>query len=214
MIRVGIAEAHEVIRAGIRSVLEAADDIEIAGEACDGDGALHLVRTQAPSVLTLGLAMQGVRGTNLIREIRQTCPLSRILVVTRSSRASVASLCFAAGASGFVVKTSPTHELLAAVRKVASGRVYINLEAAGEFFPDTTEAAGSLLHERLTPTELHTFLRIACGQTVGEIAGTLCVSPKTVSTHRANIMGKMGLRSDADLVRYAIAYKLVPDDDP
>ncbi|WP_336601792.1 helix-turn-helix transcriptional regulator [Paraburkholderia bengalensis] len=75
-------------------------------------------------------------------------------------------------------------------------------------------AEGSLPHERLTPTEVHIFLRIACGQTVSEIARTLGISPKTASTHRTNIIGKMGLHSDVDLVRYAVVYKLVPDDDP
>ncbi|MEI6002117.1 response regulator transcription factor [Paraburkholderia bengalensis] len=164
-------------------------------------------------MLTLGLAMQGVSGTHLIREIRQTGQMSRIVVVTRSSKANVARLCFAAGASGFVVKTSSAHELLAAVRKVASGGIYVNLEAADEPMLDAV-AEGSLPHERLTPTEVHIFLRIACGQTVSEIARTLGISPKTASTHRTNIIGKMGLHSDVDLVRYAVVYKLVPDDDP
>lgn len=213
MIRVGIAEAHTVVRAGIRSVLEVAHDIEIAGEASDGDSALDLVQTESLAVLTLGLAMRGVSGTHLIREIKRTGQVPRIVVVTRSSQANVARLCFAAGASGFVVKTSPAHELLAAVRKVASGGIYVNLEAADEPMLDAA-AEGGLPHERLTPTELHIFLRIACGQTVSEIARTLGISPKTISTHRTNIIGKMGLRSDVDLVRYAVVYKLVADDDP
>ena len=214
MIRVGIAEAHAIVRARIRSVLEAAGDIEVAGEASDGDGAMRLVRTESPAVLTLGLAMQGASGTDLIREIRRTGQLPRIVVVTRFSKASVASQCFAAGASGFVVKTSPAHELLAAVRTVASGGVYINLAASDEPMLDTAAAESGLPHERLTPMELHIFLRIACGQTAVDIAATLGVSPKTVTTHRTNIMRKMRLRSDVDLVRYAIVYKLVPDDDP
>jgi len=214
MIRVAIAEAHAIMRAGIRNLLEAAGDIEVVGEASDGDGALHLVRTESPAVLTLGLVMQGVSGTDLIREIRRAGQLPRIVVVTRSSKASVASKCFTAGASGFVVKTSPAHELLAAVRKVASGGVYVNLTASDEPMLDAAAAEGGLPHERLTHTELHIFLRIACGQTAVDIATAIGISAKTVSTHRTNILRKMGLRSDVDLVRYAIVYKLVPNDDP
>ncbi|MBB3005308.1 DNA-binding NarL/FixJ family response regulator [Paraburkholderia tropica] len=214
MIRVGIAEAHTVVREGIRSALEAAGDIEVAGEASDGDGTLHLVRTESPAVLTLGLAMQGVSGTDLIRKIRRAGPLPRIVVVTRRSETTVASLCFAAGASGFVVKTSPAHELLAAIRKVASGGVYVNLAPSDEPMLDEVAAESSLPHERLTSTELHIFLRIACGQTAADIAATLGTSPKTISSHRTNIIRKMRLRSDVDLIRYAIVYKLVPDDDP
>jgi len=213
MIRVGIVEAHAVMRAGIRGVLEAAGDIEVAGEASDGDGALNLVRTESPAVLTLGLVMQGVSGIDLIREIRRAGQLPRIIVVTRYSKASIASQCFASGASGFVVKTGPAHELLAAVRKVAAGGVYVNLAASDEPMLDAAAESG-LPHERLTHTELNIFLRIACGQKAVDVAATLGMSPKTVSTHRTNILRKMGLRSDVDLVHYAIVYKLVPDDDP
>jgi len=142
MIRVAIADAHAIMRAGIRNVLEAAGDIEVVGEASDGDGTQHLVRTESPAVLTLGLVMQGVSGTDLIREIRRAGQLPRIVVVTRHSKASVASQCFAAGASGFVVKTSPAHELLAAVRKVASGGVYVNLAASDEPMLDAAAESG------------------------------------------------------------------------
>ncbi|WP_434666710.1 response regulator transcription factor [Paraburkholderia sp. A3BS-1L] len=214
MIRVGIVEAHAIMRAEIRNALEAAGDIEVAGEASDGDGALQLVRTESPAVLTLGLVMQRTSETDLIREIRRAGQSPRIVVVTRSSIPSVASQCFAAGASGFVVKTGPAHELLAAVRRVASGGVYVNLTASAEPILDATAAGSGLPHERLTHTELHILLRIACGQTAADIATILGVSPKTVSTHRANILRKMALRSDGDLVRYATVYKLVPDDDP
>ncbi|WP_434716963.1 response regulator [Paraburkholderia sp. A2RO-4L] len=111
MIRVGIVEAHAIMRAGIRNALEAAGDIAVAGEASDGDGALQLVRTESPAVLTLGLVMQGMSGTDVIREIRRAGQSPRIVVVTKSSKPSVASQCFAAGVSGFVVKTGPAHEL-------------------------------------------------------------------------------------------------------
>ncbi|MFX1767851.1 response regulator transcription factor [Paraburkholderia sp. A1RI-2L] len=213
MIRVGIAEAHAVTRAGIRHVLETAGDMNVVGEASDGDGTLRLARTESPILLTLGLAMHGLSGTDLIREVRRAGPLARIVVVSRFSTASVANLCFAAGASGFVVKSSPAHELLAAIRKVASGGVYVNLSQSDEPMLNTAAADGGLPHERLTPTELHVLLRIACGQTAVDIAATLDVSPKTVSSHRSNIIRKMRLRSDADLTRYAIHHKLVPDED-
>lgn len=211
MIRVGVAEAHVIVRAGVRSVLETAGDIAVVGEASDGESTLHLVRTESPAVLTLGLVMQGLSGMHLIREIRQASPLPRIVVVTRSTKTRVASQCFAAGASGFVAKTSPAHELLAAVRKVASGDVYVSLPASRDLMLDVLAADGGLPHERLTPTELDIFLRIACGQTAAEIAGILGVSPKTVSAHHTNIIRKTGLGSDAELVRYAIVHKLVPD---
>ncbi|WP_321870654.1 response regulator transcription factor [Paraburkholderia tropica] len=213
MIRVGIADEHAIIRVGIRSALELAGGFDIVGEASDGDGTLRLVTHSSPDILTLGLAMSGLRGEHLIREIRRSVQSPKVLVVTKYSAPGVARECLAAGASGFVTKNSPAHELIAALRKIAGGGVYINLSGRIETQVDAATSRG-LPHERLTATEMRIFQRIACGQSGVEIATTMDISQKTVSTHRANIIRKMELRNDIDLIRYAIAYKLVPDDDP
>lgn len=213
MIKLAIADAHAVIRTGVRSVVERTGDIEVVGEAFDGDSTMALVQSTEVHVLTLGLAMPGLHGVELIKEIRGNTPSLRILVLTMYPKDTDATRSFRAGASGFLVKSSPADELLKAIRKVASGGLYINRTTAIDPTERFDEAADILPHQRLTSRELHVFLRIACGQSLSDIADMLGTSVKTISSHRANILEKMELPHDVALVRYAVLHKLVPKDD-
>ena len=213
MIKLAIADAHAVMRSGVRSVVERTSDIEVVGEAFDGASTMALVQSTEVHVLTLGLAMPGLHGVELIREIRANKPSLRILVLTMYSKDSDATRSLRAGASGFLVKSSPADELLKAIRKVASGGLYINRTIATDPTSRFDEAAEILPHQRLTSRERDVFLRIACGQSLSEIANLLGASVKTISSHRANILEKMELSNDAALVRYAARHKLIQEDD-
>jgi DNA-binding NarL/FixJ family response regulator len=212
MIKVAISDAHAVTREGVRHALESAGGFEVVGEAFDGESTLALARSTEAGVLTLGLAMPGIHGLPLIELIKRDSASFRILVLTMRSEATCATQAFKAGASGFVSKHSPSADLVAAARKVASGEVYVSLAVADQFAQSFEKSAKTWPHQRLSDRELDIFLRIATGESVAAIATTLCLSAKTVSTHRTHILEKTGLQNDAALVRYAFNHELVEDD--
>lgn len=213
MIKVAISDAHPVTRHGARRALEAAGEFEVVGEAVDGTTTLALVRATDACLLTLGLVMPGIHGVELIKLIKNENPALRILVLTRYSEESYAIRVFRAGASGFVGKSSPSSDVIAAARKVASGGVYVSLAMADQFAQSWNETAAALPHQRLSDREFDVFVRIASGETVTAIARTLCLSSQTISRHRAHILEKTAMSSDAALVRYAMHHGLVEDDD-
>ncbi|MFL9896114.1 response regulator [Paraburkholderia sp. RL17-381-BIF-C] len=212
MIKVAISDAHAVTREGVRNALESAGGFEVVGEAVDGESTLALVGSTKAGVLTLGLAMPGIHGIQLIELIRKSDPSLRILILTMRSEAAQATQAFKAGASGFVSKDSPTADVISAVRKVASGGVYVSLAMADQFAQSFFKSANALPHQRLSDRELDIFLRIASGERVAAIGRTLCMSAKTVSSHRTHILEKTGLQNDAGLVRYAFRHELLEGD--
>jgi DNA-binding NarL/FixJ family response regulator len=213
MIKVGIADAHAVTRDGVRNALESAGGFRIVGEAVDGESTLALARSTEADVLTLGLVMPGIHGIQLIESIKKDSPSLRILVLTMRSEAGCAIKAFKASASGFVTKQSAATDLVSAARKIASGGVYVSVAMADQFAQSFKEPAIVLPHQRLSDRELDVFLRIASGEPIAAIARTLCVSTRTVSTHRTHILEKTGLQNDAGLVRYAVRHELLEDDE-
>lgn len=163
-------------------------------------------------MLTLGLAMPGIHGIQLIELIKKDSPSLRILILTMRSEAAYATQAFKAGASGFVTKDSPTADLISAARKVASGGVYVSLAMADRFAQSFDKSADALPHQHLSDREFDIFLRIASGELVTAIARALRLSAKTISTPRTHILEKTRLQNDAELVRYAFRHDLVEDD--
>jgi DNA-binding NarL/FixJ family response regulator len=213
MIKVIIADDHALMRDGLRRILEDAGDFEIVGEGCDGGTTLALVRSRDAKVLVLDLSMPGRSGVDLIKQIKDEKPALRILVLTMHAEEQYAVRAFKAGASGYLTKESASAELVNAVTKVASGGVYVSMAMAERFAQSLNEPADTLPHQRLSDREFEVFLRIAAGQTITEIAQTLCVSAKTVSTYKVRILEKMQLPHEAALVRYALRHKLIEDQD-
>jgi DNA-binding NarL/FixJ family response regulator len=212
MIKVAISDAHAVTRYGVRNALESAGEFEVVGEAADGESTLALARSTEADVLTLGLVMPGIHGIQLIELIKTDSPSLRILILTMCSEAVYATQAFKAGASGFVTKHSPAADLVSAARKIASGGVYVSVAMADQFAQSFEESANALPHQRLSDRERDVFLRIASGEPLTAIARRLCLSTKTVSTHRTHILEKTGLQNDAGLVRYAFRHELLEDD--
>ncbi|SDI34324.1 response regulator [Paraburkholderia phenazinium] len=213
MVKVAISDAHPVIHCGVRNVLERDNEFEVVGECFDGPSTIELVRSTEMCVLTLGMSMPGVHGISLIEQIKFEKPLVRILVLTMYPEETYAIRALKAGASGFVTKASAGDDLLDAIRKMASGGIYLSLATADLFAQILRADTAALPHLRLTDRELDVFVRIASGQTPAFIAHALSLSIKTITTHRARIFRKADFPHEAALVRYAVRHKLIAEDD-
>lgn len=210
MIRTLIADDHAVVRAGVRQILAAHLDVVIVGEAGTGNEVLRLLGEQAIDVVLLDMSMPGRSGIDLIKDIRRGHPRVRVLVLSMHNEEQYGVRAICAGAHGYVTKTSAPEVLVEAIRKVAEGRVHISGEVAERLAYSVSQprAAGPL-HQRLSEREYQVFLMLAGGRSVTAIAEALRVSSKTVSTHKARILQKMGFTGLADLVRYAVQEGLV-----
>jgi DNA-binding NarL/FixJ family response regulator len=164
-------------------------------------------------VLVLDLSMPGRNGIELIKQIKDEKPSLRILVLTMHAEQQYAVRAFKAGASGYLTKESASTELVGAVTKVASGGVYISLSMAERFAQNLNEPVDALPHHKLSDREFDIFRRIVAGQSITEIANELCLSVKTVSTHKTRILEKMDMPNENALVRYAMRNKLIDDED-
>lgn len=215
MIHILIADDHGILRTGLKHILSETDDIVVAGEASDGAETLAQVRSAAWDALVLDLAMPGRSGVELIKQIKAEYPKLPILVLSMHKEDIYAVRSLKAGASGYLCKDNAESQLAEAIRKVASGGLFINPSVAERFTRETL--AGSVVsdspHTRLTDREYQIFLLIVQGHSVTGIAHQLNLSVKTISTHKASILTKMGLTNTAELVRYAVHHKLIEASD-
>jgi DNA-binding NarL/FixJ family response regulator len=216
MIRVLLADDHVVLRDGLRHILEAAGDFRIVGEAGDGEATLALVSDLDADVLVLDLSMPGSAGIELIAQVRGAAPQLRVLVSSMHAQRQVAGQAFRAGASGYLTKDCASTELVDALREIARGGLYLSTNLADPSNEQPYDGQDSmdrpLPHHALTAREYEVMQLIVSGQTVTQIAESLQLSPKTVSTHRTNLLAKMGFTHDAALIRYALRYRLFEND--
>lgn len=208
MIRLLLADDHAIVRAGLREILEATGDIEVAGEATNGQEALNAVRSGRYDVAVLDLSMPGRSGIELIKLVREEQPKLRVLVLTMHSEEQYAVRALRAGASGYLTKESAADELVAAVRRIASGGAYFSPETAQRLVLDVGGPSEELPHTRLSNREYEVFRMIVAGKSVTDIGSALNLSVKTISTHKSRILEKMGYTSQAELVRYAVEHRL------
>lgn len=208
MIRVVIADDHQILREGLRQLLEAAGDIEVVGEAGDGAETLARVRSDAFDVLVLDLSMPGRSGMDLIRQVAEERPRLRVLVLSMHEEHQYAVRAIRAGAAGYLTKETASSDLVAAIRKVAAGGAYVTPSVAEHLALDAMPGARAASHETLSDREFEVFRLLVAGETVSAIAARLCLSAKTISTHKARLMEKLGVASTADLVRYAMRHRL------
>jgi DNA-binding NarL/FixJ family response regulator len=214
VIRVLLADDHRIVRAGLKEILEGTGDIAVVREATNGTEALQVVREEEVDVAVLDLSMPGRSGIELIKLIRAERPRVRILVLSMHSEEQYAVRAVRAGASGYMTKESAADELVAAVRRIAGGGAYVSAETAERLVLDSNTGGSRAPHTQLSDREFEVFRMIVAGKSVTEIAGRLNLSVKTISTHKARILQKMGLENPADLVRYAIAHDLGDGDTP
>lgn len=204
-IRIAIADDHAVVREGVRRIIERESDMEVAGEAATGDEALEMVRDGACDVMLLDLSMPGRRGIDLIKQIKSERPGLRILVLSMHSEDQYAVRAIRAGASGYLTKAGSSSQMLDAIRRVAAGGVFITPRVAERLAIEMQPAGASVPHKRLSDREFEVLLALVGGESVSAIAKRLNVSVKTISTHKARVLDKMGMTSLAELVRYAMA---------
>lgn len=210
MITVLVVDDHAVVRRGLVQILSETDDITVGGEAGAASEVLPLLRSREWSVVLLDLNIGTANGLELLGEIKREHPRLPVIVLTVFSEDQYAVRALRSGASGFLTKDTAPERLIAAVRKVASGGKYVSAALAERL---ATTVAGDGVgppHERLSNRELEVLTLIGSGLTVGQIAARLHLSVKTISTHRARLLAKMELKTNAELTRYAITAKLVP----
>jgi two-component system response regulator NreC len=204
-IRVLIADDHALVRSGLRALLASQPDIEVVGEAEDGVAAVERARQLRPDVVVMDLTMPGRGGIPAIEELHRECPDTRTVVLTMHEDEAYARQARLAGAAGYVLKKALASELIAAIRNVHAG----NTHFASADTQASPKAVGAPV-ESLTEREREVVGLIALGHTNAELAAKLHISEKTVETHRAHILEKLGLRTRADLVRFALEHGLMP----
>lgn len=209
MIKVLIADDHPIVRQGLRQILSETGDMVVAGEAANGQGALDQVRAGGWDVLVLDITMPDRSGFDILKELKHEQPHLPVLVLSIHAEEQLAVRVLKAGASGYLTKENAPDELVKAIRKVVSGGRYISPGLAESLAFGLNEAAGPARHETLSDREFQVMQLIANGKTLTEIADTLSLSAKTVSTYRARLLEKLNLKTNSDLIRYAIENSLI-----
>lgn len=207
MITIALAEDHHVVRQGFKLVLDAESDFQLVGEAADGLEAVKLVEEKKPGVLLLDLMIPRLHGLEVVRQLRRDHPATKVIILSMHADEPYVMEALRNGASGYVLKDCTAADLVQAVRTVAGGRRYLSPALAERALTGYVEHPGASdldVYETLTNRERLVFQMAAEGKTSAEIATALFISPRTAETHRANLMRKLSLRSQTDLVRFAI----------
>lgn len=212
-IRIVIADDHAIVRDGLKRIFEGQPDFAVVGEARDGHEALAAARSDALDVMLLDMSMPGRSGVELIKQIKAERPALPVLVLSMHDEQQYAVRAIRAGAAGYLTKDSATTQLVAAIRKVAAGGLYITTSVAEQLAQGLKAVADDLPHKRLSDREYEVFMRLVAGESVSGIAERLHLSVKTVSTHKTHILDKMRMGSVAELVRYAVAHRLLDHPD-
>jgi two-component system response regulator NreC len=208
MIRLLLVDDHEVVRSGLRMLLENEDDVDIVGEAGTAEDAIESVRKLSPDVVLMDIGLPDRSGIEAASEIKQTSPETSIVALTIHEDEEYFFKMLEAGASGYVPKRAAPNELLTAIRTAASGEVYLYPSLAKllvkDYLTQDQQSQVARAGNNLTAREHEVLAHLADGATNFEIAETLGISPKTVARHRENIMRKLNLHSRTELVKYAI----------
>ncbi len=207
--RILIADDHAIVREGLRRILAADPHFVVIGEASDGNEVMAAVHADDFEVLLLDLSMPGRSGIELLKRVKVERPELSVLVLSMHAEHQYAVRAIRAGASGYLTKDTAATQLIAAIRKVASGGLFITPAVAEALAIGLQSTDGELAHKRLTDREFEIFLMLAEGESITGIAERLSLCVKTASTHKTHILEKMKLGSIAELVRYALEHSLL-----
>ncbi|MEO6064905.1 MAG: response regulator [Lysobacterales bacterium] len=208
MIRILLVDDHAMVLAGFRLILGQLADIEIVGEADNGESGIQLARQLQPDVVLMDVQMPGISGIEATQRILRGQPQVRILAVTASGDELFARRMLEMGAAGYVTKACPQEELVRAVRQVADGQRYLSVDVARALALRTIEGGGSPF-EKLTPRELEVAILIGNGETMPRIAKRLCITAKTVATHKYRVFEKLSVDNDVALTRLALRHGII-----
>ena len=210
-IRIVIVDDHAVVRTGLRLLLEREEDVEVVGEAGDGDAGVRVARLEKPDVVLLDIVMPGRSGLEVCGEV-VSASKGRVLMLSMQDDPSYVREAFAAGASGYMLKEAADTELVQAVREVAAGGRYVHPTLGARLAQAEVDAARRAASDPLSDREREVLRLLALGHTNQEIAKRLFISIRTVETHRAHIMQKLDLGTRAELVHYALVSGLTASD--
>lgn len=204
MIKVLITDDHPVVRRGIRQILEDDDRISLVEEAANGIELIEKLNKQVFDVILLDITLPGKSGVDLIPEIKKIQKSAGILILSIHSEEIYAQKAIKNGASGYLTKTSAPEELIAAILKVAEGGKYISASLAEQISFNILRGQDDPIHNKLSVRELEVISLLASGKTLSNIAESLSLSPRTVSTYRRRILEKLNLKTTSEIIRYTI----------
>lgn len=209
MIRTLLVDDHQLVRSGIRRILEDAQDIDVVGEAGTGEEALKLARENRPDVVLMDVNMPGIGGLEATRKLLRVRPEVRIIALTIHMDEPYPSRLMEAGAMGYLTKGCDVEEIIRAIRQVSQGQHYIGAEIARQMALSGFGNRGGNRFEKLSRREMQVMLMITQGHKLQEISDTLCLSPKTVSTYRYRLYEKLGVDNDVELTHLAIRHGMI-----
>jgi two-component system, NarL family, response regulator NreC len=212
VIRILIIDDHQLVRSGLRRLLEGEEGFTVEDEAGTAYDAVRLARLHKPDVILLDVVMPGGSGLDAIPEIREAAPDAKIVTLSMQDDPSYVRQAFASGANGYVLKEAADDELLAAIREVAAGGNYVDPQLGARLAAADATAAAEAASDPLTEREHEVLRLLALGHTNQEIAQLLFLSVRTAETHRARIMQKLRISTRAELVRYAIDHGVLAED--
>ncbi len=208
-----LAEDHHIVRQGLRALLSAEPEFSVTGEAADGLRAVEVVERLKPDVLIVDVMLPGLSGLEVTRQVRQRFPRTRVVVLSMHANEAYVLEALRNGASGYVVKDASAANLVQAVREAAAGRRYLSpplSDWAIEAYAQRAAAGPFDPYDTLTTREREVLHLTAEGASSSQVAARLSISPRTVESHRANLMRKLGTRTQADLIRYALQRGILP----
>ena len=209
MIKIIIADDHPIIRGGLKQLIAGESDMEMVGEAENGTELLALLGRQPCDIVVLDISMPGKSGLDILKEIKSIYSHLAVLILTMYSENQYALRALKGGAAGYMTKDSAPENLVKAIRQITAGGKYISPSVAAKLVDYFGPSTDRPLHEDLSDREYDVLRKIAVGRTVSQIAEELFLSPNTVGTYRARLLVKLKLSTTADLIRYAIANRLV-----
>lgn len=207
-IHVLIADDHAIVRQGLKQILSDTEDLVVTGEADDGAEALNLARQQPWDVFLLDVSMPNRNGIDTLKQLKKEFPRLPVLILSMHPEEQYAIRALKAGASGYLTKQSAPELLVTAIRQVASGKKYLSPAVAQQLAEAISDNSDKSPHERITDREYQVLVMIAAGKTLTQVAEQLNLGVATVSTYRARLLEKMGLKSTAELIRYGLEHGL------
>ncbi len=208
MIRILIVDDHAIVRQGLKQIVEKSGEMQVVADAENGISALRKIREVECDVVLLDISMPDMNGLDVLKQIHAEKPNLPVLIVSIYSEDQYAMRLIKAGAAGYLTKETPPPELINALLRVAGGKKYISPVVAEILAEEIGDAGNKLPHQSLSDREYQIFMLLASAQTVTEVADALSLSVKTVSTYRSRILDKMHLNNNAELMHYAVNYRL------
>ena len=210
MIQILIIDNQALVRTGLRHILDQSNEITKITEASSGETALSRCRKNRPDVILLSINLPGLTGFEITRKLKRSHPAARIIVLAVHAKPPYPTRLMDAGASGYLTRNCEADELIQAIKVVAGGQRYIGSEAAKQLaLSMLSGSARESPFEDLSAREMEVMLKITDGRRIPDIASLMCLSPKTVSTYKYRILGKLGARSEVEMVRMAMRYGLL-----